>query len=359
MRSGVVRSDIGDPPFPLPGVLTEALNAAVRDNATHYVSGYGTLAFRTAAAEKLLRVNGIDANPETIVATHGATQGIYAALSVLTRPGDRILLPNPAWPNYRTMAESLGLNVGYYDTYLSNDRGWAHKLEAILGRRPRVTVWNNPSNPTGVSIPTKEVIAVEALIASSSDYVVADDCYDELGPSPQRQLHTSNLIRCCSLSKTHAMTGLRLGYLTAAPDVSRLVAAYQETTLACVNSSVQAMRRVALGQDWAHIEHFSRHYKCSQAAAEAAIDLYPDITVEGSGAMFSWVYVPGTAVGTVEGCLRLLDETNVALVPGSAFGTGHEDYFRVAHSAPLDSVPDAMHTVCKYLTKLREDSHQT
>ncbi|CAH0244223.1 Putative N-acetyl-LL-diaminopimelate aminotransferase [Rhodococcoides fascians] len=359
MRSGAVRLDIGDPPFRLPDVLTEALTAAVRDDSTHYVSGYGTLAFRTAAAEKLSRVNGLDTNPESIVATHGATQGIFAALSVLTRPGDRILLPNPAWPNYRTMAKSLDLDIIYYDTYRPNDRGWEHRLEAILQRRPRVTIWNNPSNPTGVSTPTNKITDVESLISSLSDYVVADDCYDELSPSPQRQLHASNLVRCFSLSKTHAMTGLRLGYLTAAPDISRLVAAYQESTLACVNSSVQAMGCVALGQDWAHIDQFSHHYRSSQAAAEAVVDLYPGITVEGSGAMFSWVHVPDTTVGTVKGCLRLLDETNVALVPGSSFGTGHEEYFRVAHSAPLDSVPEAMHTVCKYLTQLREDPSQT
>jgi aspartate aminotransferase len=171
-----IRLDIGDPDFPTPAHVVEAAHQAARAGATHYLPSTGLPELRDVLADKVRQVNGVPVRPEQVIVTQGATQALFATLAVVAHPGDEVLIPDPAWPNYRMMAAALGLSiVDYRLTAETSYLPRVDELRALITERTRILVLNSPSNPLGTVLDGNLVEDFAALAARHDLWIVSDE----------------------------------------------------------------------------------------------------------------------------------------------------------------------------------------
>src|SRR5581483_6165725 len=194
----------------------------------------GLTSLRELIAAKVVERNGFECRPDEVVVTTGACGGLHACLLALLDPGDELLVPDPGWTTMVPMSIAAGVTpVGYA---LDRSRGFAldpGAVEARIGPRTRAIVVNSPSNPTGAVASREALAAVLGLAARHGLWLISDECYEELvfdgeHVSPAALGERERVISVFSFSKSYAMTGWRVGYLTAPPAVARLIAKAQE-----------------------------------------------------------------------------------------------------------------------------------
>lgn len=325
-RSDVLRLEIGEPDFDTPPHIVEAAARAGRDGHTRYAPGAGIPDLRAAASEKLARVNEVDASPETIVITAGAINGILTALVALTSPGDGIAIPDPAWPNYVNIARSLGLRVVRYPLDPSTGFGIepAAVAEAVHhGGGAGVIVLNSPSNPTGSMCDVDTVTGLLDLCGEVGAVLLSDECYDEIvfeDPhiSPASMDHGAPVVSVFSLSKTYAMTGWRVGYVTGPGELMEPIARVQEIWNSCCNTIAQIAGVAALTGDQRCVAEMVTAYRERRATAMEALERCHLPSWRPSGAFYTMVDVstPDSDVFAE----RLVDDYAVAVAPGKTFG---------------------------------------
>jgi aspartate/methionine/tyrosine aminotransferase len=334
-RPDVIHLEVGEPDFPTPEHVVEAAHRAVVAGATHYTPTAGVPELRARLADKLARRDRRAVEPAQIVATHGGVAGIYLTMQALTQPGDEVLLPDPAWPNFLMMAKLLGLRPRLYP--LRAETGFlpaAEDLERAVTPATRLLVLNSPSNPFGTVIGADRMAVLVDLAERHDLWVLSDECYDELvfrdaafcSPAP---LAPDRVVTVGSFSKTYAMTGWRLGYVCAPDPVAAVVVKCMEPLLSCANAPAQMAGLAALDGGAAAPTAMRRSY---EARRDAAVDLLHSTgqpVLVPDGAFYLWLDVSRAGLPSRDFALRLLEDAAVAVAPGTAFGGG-EGYVRVS-----------------------------
>jgi aspartate/methionine/tyrosine aminotransferase len=222
-RPDVLHLEVGQPDFPTPPPIVAAAAEAARAGHTGYTPTAGIPALREALAAKVRRVNGFTVEPDQIVLGNGGAETLTACALALTEPGDGILLPDPAWPNFLAMAQLLRLDVAHYG--LTPAGGFlpeVAELERLVTPRTRVLLLNSPSNPLGAVIGRERMEELLDFAARHQLWVLSDECYDQItfddsAVSPASLDRDGRVVTVFSFSKTYAMTGWRLGYAAAPP----------------------------------------------------------------------------------------------------------------------------------------------
>ncbi len=341
---GTIRLDIGEPDFPTPEHIVEAAVRAARDGYTRYGPGSGLPELREAAAEKLARVNGIDVPANRVVVTAGAVNGILATLAALTRPGDGVAIPDPSWPNYRNMAVSLGLLAIPYPLdpatgFQPDLEGLARAIDTAGGAR--LVILNSPSNPTGVMWRRDDIAGLLELCRSRNVTLVSDECYDEIAfntehVSPASLDTDARIVSVFSLSKTYAMTGWRVGYLTAPAALISPIATIQEVWNSCGNAVAQKAGEAALTGDQSSVAAMVSAYRRRRDLAVERGRHHSLPILEPDGAFYAMIDV-GTS-DSVTFAERLVDEYGVSAAPGAAFGETSRTMVRVSLASDVDSI---------------------
>jgi aspartate aminotransferase len=338
-RSDVIHLEVGQPDFPTPAAIVAAADEAARAGHTGYTPTAGIPELRAALAGKIRERNGIEVEPDQVVLGNGGAQAIHASLACLTQPGDGILLPDPAWPNFAMMAGLLHLDAAHYR--LTEAGGYVPdvaELERLTGPRTRVLLLNSPSNPLG-SVIDRERMAQLLEFASRHDlWVLSDECYDEItfdGPavSPAALDRDGRVVSVFSFSKTYAMTGWRLGYVAAPPAVAEVLVKAQEPLISCVNTPTQYAALAALACPGDVVGGMVEAYRRRR---DTVVDRLTGLGLSAfrpGGAFYTWVDVSATGLGAREFALRLLGEERVAVAPGTAFGPGGEGHVRLSLAA--------------------------
>src|SRR5919107_168120 len=241
-----IHLEVGEPDFPTPQHVVEAAHEAALVGRTRYAPNAVLPVLREALAEKVTRRNGYEAWPEQVVVTQGGIQALYLALRALLEPGDEVLLPDPAWPNYRMIAHLLDTRVLSYP--LVAEAGFLPSpkdLERLVTPRTRVILVNSPSNPLGTVVPRGLMEGLLAFARRRGLWFISDEVYDEVvfddafvsaGSVAERG---DRLVSIYSFSKVYAMTGWRVGYLVAPPDLAKILTGMQEPIISCVNTPAQ------------------------------------------------------------------------------------------------------------------------
>jgi len=213
---------------------------------TRYAPNAGIPELRETLAEKVTRRNGYGALPEQVVVTQGGIQALYLALRALLEPGDEVLLPDPAWPNYRMIAHLLGARVLSYPLVAGG--GFLPRLEdleRLVTPRTRAILVNSPSNPLGTVVPRELMEGLLAFARERDLWFISDEVYDEVvfddvfASAGSVADSKDRLVSIYSFSKVYAMTGWRVGYLVAPPDLARILTGMQEPIISCVNTPAQ------------------------------------------------------------------------------------------------------------------------
>ena len=359
-QEGVLHLEVGQPNFVTPRHVVEAADQAARAGHTGYTPTAGIPELRAALADKIRERNGFTVDPGQVVLANGGAQGIYASLVALTEPGDGILLPDPAWPNFVMMAALLRLEVAHYSLTLS--RGYqpdVSELDRLVTPRTRVLLLNSPSNPLGSVIDRERMTALLEFAARHDLWVLSDECYDEItfdatAISPAALDRDGRVVTVFSFSKTYAMTGWRLGYVAAPPVVADVLGKAQEPLVSCINTPAQYAGLAALGSPPGVIDGMVAAYRRRRDSVVDQLSGLGMSAFRPSGAFYTWVDVSGTGLSAREFALRLLADKQVAVAPGTAFGVGGEGCVRISLAASEADLAEGSLRLARLWQELRE-----
>jgi aspartate/methionine/tyrosine aminotransferase len=359
-RPGVLHLEVGQPDFPTPPPIVAAAAEAARAGHTGYTPTAGIPALREALAAKVARVNGFAVEPDQVVIGNGGAETLHACMLALTDPGDGILLPDPAWPNFLMMAQLLRLEVAHYG--LTPAGGFLPdmaELERLVTPRTRVLLLNSPSNPLGAVIGRPRMEELLDFAARHQLWVLSDECYDQItfddtAVSPASLDRDGRVVTVFSFSKTYAMTGWRLGYAAAPPDVADVLVKSQEPLISCVNTPTQYAGLAALETPPEVLASMVAAYRRRR---DTVVDRLTDLGMEvfrPAGAFYAWVDIAASGVGAREFALRLLEEERVAAAPGTAFGAHGEGFLRLSLATAEEDLAEAATRIAALWGRLRD-----
>jgi aspartate/methionine/tyrosine aminotransferase len=339
-----IRLEIGDPDFGTPAHIVDAAAAAARAGFTHYSPGIGLASLRELVAAKVSARNGFACEQAQVVITTGACGGIHAGLLALLDPGDELLIPDPGWTTYVPMARAAGVVPVPYP--LDRERDFGLDVGALaerVGPRTRAVVVNSPGNPTGTLVEREKLAEIVALAERHGLWVLSDECYEELvfegeHTSTAAIGGTDRVVSFFSFSKSYAMTGWRVGYAVASPEVTRLLAKAQEPVVSGASTISQKAAEAALLGPQDVVAEMREAYRRRRDAALAVLERARVPHVRPRGAFYLMVDVSAAGKPAPEFAKELLLERRVAVVPGDAFGAGGAGMVRVSLAAAEEAI---------------------
>jgi len=336
----VIGFGAGEPDFPTPPAIVAAAAAACADPANHrYSPTPGLPALREAIAAKTLRDSGVTVDPARIVVTNGGKQAVYESIVAVVDDGDEVLLPAPFWTTYpEPIAIAGGVPVVLPTTEATGFRVTVEQLEAARTPRTKALIFVSPSNPTGAVYPRDEIEAIGRWALEHDVIVITDEIYEHLVYGDV-EFHSiaavvPELADSCivlnGVAKTYAMTGWRVGWMFGPADVVSAVSNLQSHLTSNVANVAQHAALAAVSGDLDAVDDMRAAFDRRRRTMHAMLNDTDGITcLEPEGAFYAFPNLTGllgrelagrTAASTVELADLILDEVNVAFVPGEAFG---------------------------------------
>ncbi|KAJ4965424.1 hypothetical protein NE237_017273 [Protea cynaroides] len=370
----VIRLAAGEPDFDTPAVIAEAGINAIREGYTRYTPNAGTLELRTAICHKLKEENGLTYTPDQIVVSNGAKQSILQAVLAVCSPGDEVVIPAPYWVSYPEMARLADAKPVILPTLISNNFLLDPKLLASkLNDKSRLLILCSPSNPTG-SVNPKRLLEEIADIVSKHPrlLVLSDEIYEHIIYAPATHTSFASLpgmwertLTVNGFSKAFAMTGWRLGYIAGPKHFVTACGKIQSQSTSGASSISQKAGVAALGMGYAGGEAVSTMLKAFRERRDFLVKSFKEMEgvkiSEPQGAFylfldFSFYYgTEAKGFGVIKDseslCRYLLDQAQVALVPGDAFGD--DNCIRISYAAALSTLQAAVERIKKALVVLR------
>ncbi|SHM29804.1 pyridoxal phosphate-dependent aminotransferase [Vreelandella subglaciescola] len=328
---------VGDPDFDTPAPIIESAVASLRGGATHYPNVQGKKSLRDAIAHRY-RVNGVNASPDNLIVMAGAQCGLYATAQCLLDPGDEVIVPEPCYVTYEAVLQSTGATMVRIP--LSGDRGFrldAADIAAAITPRTRAIMLNSPHNPTGQLIGAEQWDAVAALCRRHDLWLVSDEVYAELIFEGEHTCAASlpgmaeRTVVINSLSKSHAMTGWRLGWVLGPEALIGHMSHLALCMLYGCPEFIQDAACSALEQEPPELDAMRNAYRARRDAVCTALGDCPavDVITPAAG-MFLMVDVRATGLSSQAFADRLLDDEGVSVLSGEAFGPSAAGFVRLS-----------------------------
>lgn len=357
-QPGCIRLELGEPDFRTPAHIRQAALESIEQKPITYGPSQGLLSLRQAIAAKIRRVNGYTTDPANISITAGGTGALLAALQTICGPGDEVLIPDPAWPMYVNMLTIIGARSVPYRLY--PEAGWLpnlEEMERLVSPRTKALIINSPANPTGAVFPPALIEELVAFAQRHDLYLISDEAYEELvyegkHLSPAAICNDGRVISAHTFSKTYAMTGWRIGYVVARPEIALGVAAVVGPSYTNVPHIMQWAAEAALAgpQDCVIEMRAAYHQRCD--AALGILHAQGIKAVPPKGAFYLLIDISPAGLPSSEFALRLLKERNIAVAPGSAFGNTIDGYARVSLASALADLQTGLTGLCAYVNEL-------
>jgi aspartate/methionine/tyrosine aminotransferase len=356
----IINFAAGRPDFDSPAHVKQATRRAMADGWVHYAKSIGMDALRESVSRRLSQDFRLDINPEQIVITLGSTEAMFVALQSILNPGDEVLVPQPMYVYYEGWI-SLG-GASLVPVPLSSGEGFLIKaahLRPKLSPRTKALIINSPHNPTGQVFEEKDLIEIAALAAEQDFYVICDDIYNYLLYDGARHFPLagaagleSRSIMVGSLSKTYAMDGWRVGYLTGPQAVIERALKIHQYAVGCANTFVQFGARAALDgpQEW--VRNMLAELDRRRLFMLSYLDDLAIPYVRPRGAFYVFPDISRFGLNSRAFSDYLFDKAQVAVVPGDAFGPSGEGHVRMAYCIPFLEVERGMERVRLAIEKL-------
>lgn len=358
----ILKLTLGEPDFDVPDHIKAAAIQSIEGNDSHYAASNGTLALRQAVTNFLNNRYGLqyDAESEVIV-TVGATEAIYSVLTSLLNSGDKVLLPSPIFPLYIPVTLVGGGEPVFVDTSSNNFVLSPEMLKQAIrehGDSIKAIVLNFPSNPTGVTYSEAEVKALADILRDTNIVVISDEIYSEL---TYETTHVSmakylpeQTILLNGVSKSHAMTGYRIGFLVGPAEVVKKLGLIHQFTVTTVTNSSMAAATEALNTEAGREDTLimKKQYKERRDFVFDTMTSLGFAIPKPAGAFYIFAKIPEKFEQDDTKFARDLAQKNqLAVVPGSSFGPGGEGYVRLSYAASMSKLQDAMNRLTKYMNE--------
>jgi aspartate aminotransferase len=351
----VIRLEVGQPDRIPPEHIRRAMADSVLAGETGYTPNAGIPELREACAAKLGRVNRIQVEPDQVLITVGSMEGLAVVMLGLTEPGEEILVPDPGWPNYQMAARiaravPVAYPLGADDGYLPDPE----VIESLITDRTRMLIVNSPSNPLGTVIDASLLDQLTELAERHDLWLLSDECYDqivfeaEVAPSPATK-HPDRVVSVHSFSKTYAMTGLRVAYVSGREPIIATLTKMQEALVACVNGPAQRAAVAALEGPQDFVTDMRDLYRRRRDRAVATAERLDLPFLRPDGAFYLWLPLGPQIGDPMDFCRRLVAEQGVAVAPGSTFGDQGAGAIRVSLAAAEENIVEGLERIARVL----------
>ena len=353
---GAISLTLGQPDFPVPKVVKEALINAVNEDKTVYTENAGILPLRKEISQYLMK-RGIDYSADEICITVGGSEAIFNILTALINEGDNVLIPTPAYPAYENIVNILGGNVvsyGLNDDFSIN----IENLKALIKENQiKVLVLSLPSNPLGTILTKEEKDELIKIIANNNIFVVTDEIYESLiyeeyySVAEEKEI-LDKVIYISGFSKMFSMTGLRVGYFAAQKQLMDEIMKVHQYNVSCATSICQWAALEGLRNGLDDVENMRNVLRERKDYVISELRNMGLEVNEPKGAFYVFPSIKKFNMSSEEFCLKLLNEEKIACVPGSSFGIGGEGYIRISYCYSMEELKKALLGLKKFINKI-------
>ena len=356
----VIGFGAGEPDFPTPAYIVEAAVEACRDPKNHrYTPAGGLPELKQAIVDKTRRDSGLEVRPNQILVTNGGKQAIYAAFATMLDPGDEVIVPAPYWTTY---PESIQLAGGVAVPVLADEtqeyKVTVEQLEAARTERTKVLLFVSPSNPTGAVYSSDEIRAIGRWVEDHGLWALTDEIYEHLvyddvdtGSLPVLCPYLAdNTVVVNGVAKTYAMTGWRVGWMIAAPDLTAAAANLQSHATSNVANVSQRAALAAVTGDLSAVAEMKAAFDRRRRTIVSMLNEIDGVVCPmPEGAFYAYPSVKGLLAREYDGRViessadlaeYILEQAEVAVVPGEAFGT--PGYLRLSYALGDDDLVEGI-----------------
>lgn len=360
-RKGVISLGIGEPDFDAPWRVRESTVYSLEKGATHYTSNLGLLELRHAIADYVRKTFGVSYDPaREIIVTVGVSEALDLAARAILNPGDEVVYHEPCYVSYPAVVRlAHGVPVPVETRAEDGFRLGREGLEKKLGPRTKAIFLNFPNNPTGATLERRDVEEIAALARERDLLVVTDEIYAELTYEGEHVSIASlpgmkeRTIFLHGFSKAFAMTGFRLGYACSTPELVEAMMKIHQYTMLCAPTPSQKGAIEALAHPERDVPEMREEYRRRRNYALTAFEAMGLPCARPRGAFYLFPSIASTGLSSREFALRLLEEENVAAVPGSAFGACGEGRVRCAYATSFENLKEALRRIERFLSRIR------
>ncbi|MCX5699075.1 MAG: pyridoxal phosphate-dependent aminotransferase [Candidatus Omnitrophica bacterium] len=356
----IVNFAAGEPDFDTPDFIKEAAIQAIKSGFTKYTPTTGTAELKKLICQKFKKENSLEYAPDQIIVSNGAKHSIYNVLMVLANRSDEVLIPLPYWVSYPEMVNLCEATPRFIKTTAANNfKITAQDLAKHLTPKTKILILNSPSNPAGSVYNKEELTGIAKICVDKNIFVISDEIYEKITFDGLKHESIASFnkdiydltITVNGLSKSHSMTGWRIGYLGAPPDVAAAISNLQDHCTSNPNSIAQKAAEAALAaaDDFSNklCQEFTkrRDYLAARIREIKGLDFCLP-----QGAFYMFCNISKTGMDSMTFARRLLDEEYVSLIPGSAFGL--DDHVRISFATGIHELQKGMDRIESWLKKI-------
>ena len=347
----------GEPDFDSPVHVKAAAKKALDEGKTKYGPAPGEPKLRQAIADKLRRENNLNYQAENIIVTNGGKHSLFNLMQALVEPGDEVIIPAPYWVSYPEMVKLVGGNP----VIVMTDKENGYKIQPEILRsaitpKTKLFVLNSPSNPTGMVYTPEEIKALAEVIVEKDILVVSDEIYEKILYDGAKHLSIGSLseemfartIVSNGFAKGYSMTGWRLGYLAAPVELIKAATTVQghSTSNVCTFAQYGAIAALEESQDC--VEEMRQAFAKRRKVMLERINAIPGLScAQPDGAFYLFPDISQTGLKSLDFCKTLLDEHQVAVIPGVAFGA--DDNIRLSYATDMATIEKGMDRLEKFV----------
>lgn len=358
----IIKLQTGDPDFDTHPAICDAATRALDDGLTHYSFSQGIPQLRSEIARELNNELSSELiTKEWVLITNGAAEGIYSVMAALLEINDEVIILEPNWPTVDSLATLLGGKTRKVNS-LNDAATILEDLEDAYSDHTKILCFNSPNNPTGIVYDQQLINDVCHWAKQKGLYILADEVYRFLQYSDFPSTSISNIIEydryifVDSFSKKFAMTGWRIGYISANPTTLKKIAKASQLTVTHVAPFVQMAALTAL-TDEQSLNYCNMMRESYNKRRLALIDYCNSLKLEfllPEGGFYLFVYL-GSNINDVDFCNKMLNESQTCIVPGSAFGKSGENYIRISFATELEKAIEGIKRISTMISILNND----
>ena len=358
----VISLGVGEPDFVTPWRIREKAISSLEEGFTSYTSNKGMIELRREIAGFLSERYGLNYDPaEDVLITVGVSEGVDLAVRAILNPGEKVLVPEPAYVSYGPVVELAGGKPVYLKTDIKSGFKITprHIEEACLETgKVKGLVINYPANPTGTSYSRRELLALAAVIKKHDLIVISDEVYDELTydfdhtPFASLPGMKDRVIYLNGFSKAYAMTGFRLGWASGPADLVGAMTKIHQYTMLCASITAQMAALEALKHGRKSVLEMKREYNRRRRFIVDALNKIGLSCHLPQGAFYVFPSIAKTGQSSLDFAHGLLKKKKVALVPGTAFGPSCDGFVRISYASSYENLKDAVGRIEEYVKEL-------
>ena len=331
---------IGEPDFNVPENIKTAMKESIDENDTHYTSNKGIIELREEIVKKFKKENGINTNPDNILVTAGASEALFICAQAFIEKGDEVILPDPGFLSYEACVKIAGGDIVPVDCKMENEfKLKADDVSEKITKNTKAIILNSPSNPTGAVMEKEDIKAIADLSMDNDFLIISDEIYEKIiydkkHYSPAK--YSDNVITLNGFSKTYAMTGLRIGYLTANETFTEELLKVHQYNIACASTTSQRGAYEALTGPQDEVEKMVSEFKKRRNLIVSRLNEMGYETVNAEGAFYVFPKIED------ENFVTKAAKAGVITVPGAAFGANGQGHVRMSYANSYENIEKAM-----------------